>query len=126
MAKTAIKIFLPTLIFSFLSSSLYFGFIMNKLIKNTRLVRKYSSPPPTPNLITFPIKDTTVTPKSGIEDEKQAPNILILNNEKSPPMPTNDNINDRIYIIILFRLMTSDHLFIVSFFLSCIVYSFIF
>ena len=99
---------------------------MNKLIKNTRLVRKYSNPPLTPNLIIFPIKDTTVTPKSGIEDEKQAPNILILNNENSPPMLTNDNMNDKIYIMILFRLITSDHLLTVSFFLSCTVYSFIF
>ena len=74
----------------------------------------------------FPIKDTTTTPKSGIEDEKQAPNILILNKEKLPPTPTNDNMNDKIYIMILFGLIISDHLLTVSFFLSCIVYSFIF
>ena len=123
---TDIKIFFPIFIFSFLSSKLYLGLIINMLTKNTKIVNKHSTPPLTPNFMTFPNSVAITIPISGTEEEKHAPNIPILNNENPVPTPTNESIKEIIYNIILFLFINSDHLFEVSCFLSCSIYSFIF
>ena len=116
------KTFFPTFIFSFLSLSLYIGFAINSVIVKISVVIKYAVAPPTPYFIKFPINDTIITPKAGTDDAKHAPNILILNIEKSSLILTNDNKNEIIYTNIFFL----ENMLKIKFLSIFIVFSFIF
>ena len=78
---------------------------------NTRAVRKYPKAPPIPYFTKFPIKDTRIIPNKGTEDARQAPNILILKTENSPPSPTIDNIKEIKYKTIFFIVNTLEKIF---------------
>ena len=91
---------METFTFSFLSSSLYLGFIIKNVAIITSAVSIYDKAPVTPYFILLPITETIATPNSGIEFAKHAANILILNGDNSPPRPINDTINDITYIAI--------------------------
>lgn len=83
--------------------------MINKVIINTKLVRKYPKAPPTPYFTKFPINDANTIPNTGTEEAKQAPNILILKTENSPPSPTIDNIKEIIYNTIFFTANTLEN-----------------
>ena len=124
-----INTFFPIFIFSFLSFSLYLGFIINSVAIITNAVIRYSKNPPIPNFIKFPISDTISIPNTGIDEPIPAPNMLKLNIENSPFRLTNDNINDIKYIAIFSFANTFENMFILFVFSSCsisIVFSFIF
>ena len=70
---------METFTFSFLSSSLYLGFIIKNVAIITSAVSIYDKAPVTPYFILLPITETIATPNSGIEFAKHAANILILN-----------------------------------------------
>lgn len=62
------------------------------------LLRNNRTAPPTPACITLPINETKTTPNIGTDEAKQAPKMLILNIENSPPKLTIDNMNEITYI----------------------------
>ena len=115
-----INMFFAKFTFSFLSSSLYFGFIMYIVTIKTSAVSIYVNVPLIPNFIALPIIAKATIPNNGIEFEIHAPNILILNGEKSPVIPTIDIINDITYIGIFFIENTFENIsvFLFSFFSS--------
>ena len=83
-------------------------------------VNIYVSTPLIPNFIAFPIIANATIPSNGTEFEIHAPNILILNGETSPVIPTIDIISDIAYIGMFFIENTFENMsiFFFSFFFS--------
>src|SRR5699024_6508078 len=89
-----INTFLASFIFSFFSSSLYLGFIINIEAIKTKDVNKYVNAPSIPNLIAYPINPDINIPKTGIEFPRPAATTLIPNGENWSLIPTIDIIRD--------------------------------
>ena len=95
--KEAINILFPSLIFSFLLSSLYFGSLTKKLAKNIKVVIIYGRIDPHPQPIIFPINPNARTIIIGISFAPTATTIAKLAGDTDCPSPMQDTIKAIIY-----------------------------